>query len=304
VRCAVILACLVALVTLSPAAAQTDRPSEVSAPQPTSSAPGESRHPDVHEIMRRAIAKDIVNWEAARNYTFIERTQESKLDNGGRVQSSKTETSEITILYGEPFERLIARDDKPLSAREQKKQDDQFEKETRKRENESPAEREKRIREFEKNRQDERTFVQEVLQAYDFTLAGEETVNGRKTWVVDAQPRPGFEAKRKEAKILPKIKPRFWIDQQDHTWVKLRGDVLDTMSFGWVIARIHKGSQFELQQTRVNEEVWLPLRVDVRLDARVALLKGVNEDFHVTYSEYRKFRTETKIVPIAGTPTE
>lgn len=254
--------------------------------------------------MRRAIAKDIVNWEAARNYTFIERTQESKLDNGGRVQSSKTETSEITILYGEPFERLIARDDKPLSAREQKKQDDQFEKETRKRENESPAEREKRIREFEKNRQDERTFVQEVLQAYDFTLAGEETVNGRKTWVVDAQPRPGFEAKRKEAKILPKIKPRFWIDQQDHTWVKLRGDVLDTMSFGWVIARIHKGSQFELQQTRVNEEVWLPLRVDVRLDARVALLKGVNEDFHVTYSEYRKFRTETKIVPIAGTPTE
>jgi len=33
----------------------------------------------------------------------------------------------------------------------------------------------------------------------------------------------------------------------------------------------------------------------VKLDARVALLKGVNEKVHVTYQDYRRFRAETKI---------
>jgi hypothetical protein len=57
-----------------------------------------------------------------------------------------------------------------------------------------------------------------------------------------------------------------------------------------------------MQQARVNDEIWLPQRFDVRLDARVALLKGVNEDVHVSYKDYRKFRTDTKI-SVAETET-
>ena len=110
-----------------------------------------------------------------------------------------------------------------------------------------------------------------------------------------ARRAPGFEGKRRESKMLPKIKPRFWIDQQDYSWTKLRAEVTDTLSFGWVVARLHKGSVFEMQQVRVNDEVWLPQRFDVKLDARVALLKGVNENVHVTYKDYRRFRTDTKI---------
>ena len=231
--------------------------------------------------MRRAVDKDIVNWEAAKDYTFLERTQEDKLDKG-RVQSSKVETREIYILYGEPFEKLVAKDGKPLSPDEQKKQDEKFQNETRKRENETPEERKKRLEKFEKERQDSRAFVREVLDAYNFRLVSQEVLDSRKVWVIDADPRPGFQAKRKEARILPKIKPRFWIDQQDYQWVKLHGDVLDTISWGWVLARLHRGTTFDLQQMRVNNEVWLPKRVDVRLDARIGLVKGINEDVHVT----------------------
>jgi hypothetical protein len=254
--------------------------------------------PDVNEIMRRAVEKDIVNWQAAKDYTFLERTQENRLDDGGHVKSTKTETSEIIVLYDEPFERLVARDDKPLPPKEQKKQDDKFDEETRKRANETPEEREKRIRKYEKEREEGRAFVREILNAYAFTLAGEEVLHGRKAWVVDGEPRADFKPQRKEARFLPKIKPRFWIDQQDYTWAKVRGDVTDTISFGLVIARLHKGTQFELQQMRVNDEVWLPVNVDVHIDARIALLKNMNEEVHVTYSDYKKFRTETKITPV------
>jgi hypothetical protein len=250
---------------------------------------------DAHRIMERAVANDIVNWQAAKDYTFLQRTQEDALDGNGGVKSSKSETSEIMVLYGEPFERIVAKDDKPLPESEQKKQDEKFEKETRKRENESPEERQKRLQKFEKEREDERAFVHEILDAYNFTLVGNEMLNGRETWVIDGAPREGFEGTRREAKLLPKIKPRFWIDQQDYSWTKLRAEVTDTLSFGWVVARLHKGSVFEMQQVRVNNELWLPQRFDVKLDARVALLKGVNENVHVTYRDYRRFRTDTKI---------
>jgi len=250
---------------------------------------------DPQAIMRRAVAKDIINWQAAKDYTFLQRTQEEMLDGDGHVKSSKSETHEILVLYGEPFERMVAKDDKPLPEKEQKKQDEAFEKETRKRQNETPEERQKQIQKFEKEREDERAFVREILDAYTFTLAGTEVLNGRTTWVIDGTARPGFEGKRKESKILPKIMPRFWIDQQDYSWAKVRADFTDTVSFGWIVARLHKGSRFEMQQVRVNDEVWLPQRIDVKLDARIALLKGINENLHVTYQDYRKFRAETKI---------
>jgi hypothetical protein len=262
---------------------------------PPSSETNRSVNPDARSIMQRAVAKDIVNWQAAKDYTFLQRTQEDALADNGSVKSSKSETAEIMVLYGEPFERIVAKDDKPLSEHEQKKQDEKFESETRKRANESAEEREKRLQKYEKERQDERAFVREILDAYDFTLAGNESLNGRETWVIDGSPRPGFEGKRRESKMLPKIKPRFWIDQQDYSWVKLHAEVTDTLSFGWVVARLHKGSVFEMQQIRLNDELWLPQRFDVKLDARVALLKGVNENVHVTYKDYRRFRTDTKI---------
>jgi len=258
--------------------------------------------PDPQEIMRRAVERDIINWQAAKDYTFLERVQEDSLDGSGGVKSSNSETREILVLYGEPFERMVAKDDKPLPEKEQKKQDEAFEKETRKRQNETPEERQKQIQKTAKEREDQRAFVREILDAYAFALVGTEVLNGRATWVIDGTPRPGFEGKRRESKILPKISPRFWIDQQDYSWAKLRAEFSDTVSIGWVVARLHKGSWFEMQQVRVNDEVWLPQRIDVKLDARVALLKGVNENVHVSYRDYRKFRAETKIsVAEAGT---
>jgi hypothetical protein len=247
--------------------------------------------------MRRAIDKDVIDWNAARDYTFLERIQEDKLDGQEQVRSSKSETDEILILYGEPFERMIAKDDKPLSANEPKKQDQSFDKETGKREHETPEERQKRIEKYDKQRQEQRVFVREILDAYNFRIAGDEMLNGRKAWVIDGEPRAGFRPQHRDAHMLPRIRPRFWIDQQDYTWAKLRGEVLDTISFGWVLARLHKGTSFEMQQVRVNNEVWLPKRLDVRLEARVGLLVGVNEDVHIVYKDYKKFRTDSVIRP-------
>jgi len=156
--------------------------------------------------------------------------------------------------------------------------------------------REKRLKREEKEREDARRFVTEVVDAYDFKLAGTESLDGRDTYVIDAAPRPGFEPKSKEAKFLPKFKFRVWIDRAENQWVKLDAECIDTVSLGLFLARVHKGSRILIDTTRVNDEVWLPRHVAVHVDVRVALLKNFNVEQDVTYTDYKKFHSASRIV--------
>ncbi len=251
----------------------------------------------IRDLIRQAASRDIENDKRQRDYTYIEREEEHKLDGKGATKSVESKTHEVMVLYHEPVERLIAKDDKPLSEKDAAKEDERIQKIVDKRKNESESERKKRLEKEEKAREDDRQFVSEVNDAYNFHLAGIENLDGRDAWVIDAEPRPGFEPRRKEAKILPKFRFRVWIDKADSEWVKLDADCIDTVSFGWFLARIHKGSHIEIDQTRVNEEVWLPKHVSLTLDARLALLANVNVQEIVTYRDYKKFRTDTRILP-------
>jgi hypothetical protein len=146
--------------------------------------------------------------------------------------------------------------------------------------------------------------VTEVADAYNFTLVGTEQVDGREAWVIDGEPRPGFEPHMKEAKFLSKFRGRVWIDKGDLQLSKMDVQAIDTVSVGWVLARIHKGTRVILEQTRVNDEVWLPRHVNFKLDMRVALLKGYNLDGDMSYRDYRKFRTSSRIVGMSEVKEE
>ena len=251
---------------------------------------------DAREIVRQAALNDMANDLRARDYTFLENQLLHKLDGRGKPASTEAKTYEFMMLYGEPVRRLIARDGKPLSAKESSKEEEKIDKLVRKREQESPQQRQKRLAEFEKERQQERAFVGEVADAYYFHLLGEEMMNGRPAWVISGEPRPDFHAHLKEARILPKFRFKVWVDKAECQWVKLDAEVIDTVSFGWFLARLYRGSNIVIDETHVNDEVWLPRHVDLKLDARLALLKKYNLEEAIDYSDYRKFRADAHIV--------
>lgn len=251
----------------------------------------------IRSLMREAADHDLENEKKQRDYTYIEREEQHKLDSKGNTKSVESKTHEIMVFYEEPVERLIAKDDKPLSAKDAAKEDERLQKIIDKRKNESESDRKKRLEKEEKEREDDRQFIREVNDAYNFKQVAVEKIDGRDAWVIDAEPRPGFVPHQKEARILPKFRFRVWIDQADREWVKLSADCIDTVSFGWFLARVHKGSHIDLEQTRINDEVWLLRHIAVKLDARVALLANVNVDEEIAYRDYKKFRTDTKILP-------
>ncbi len=296
-----LLVCLVFISWAAPGQqAASPQPLSESAAPP--SVPSLSQE-EIQNLIRRAADNDLENDKKQRDYTYVERLEEKRLDGKGQVKSTEAKTYDVMEIYGEQVQKLTAKDDKPLSEKDARKEDDKIQKLIDKRKNESAEDRQKRLDKEDKEREQNRQFVREVADAYNFKFDGIEPLNSRDNYVIDGDPKLGYEPHLKEAKILPKFRFRAWIDKDEMQWKKLDIQCIDTVSWGLFIARIHKGSRIVIEQTRVNNEVWLPQHVSVNVDFRLALLRNFNIAVDDSYRDFKKFRTDTKIVPL-GEVTE
>jgi hypothetical protein len=270
----------------------------------TPDAHGKLSQDQMQKLLRVVADKDLENDKLLRNYTFVERDVHTQLDGKGNVKSKEIKTYDVMEIYGEQVQRLTEKDDKPLDAKEAAKEDEKIQKIIDKRKNESDDARRKREEKEIKGREDERAFVRDVADAYNFTLIGSETLEGRDTWLIEGEPRQGFVPHAKDGKYLSDFRGRVWIDKADLQLAKMDVECLDTVSWGLFLARIHKGSRFMLEQTRVNDEVWLPLHLTFKVDLRLALVKGYHVDGEQTFRDYKKFRTSAKIVGVGEVKDE
>jgi hypothetical protein len=257
---------------------------------------GKLSQEQMQALLRVVTEKDEENDKRLRDYTYVEREVENHLDGKGHTKSTEVKTYDILEIYGEQVQRLTQKNDQPLDAKESAREDEKIQKLIDKRKNESEENRRKRDQREEKDREEGRAFVHDIADAYNFTLVGSEMLAGRETWVIDGEPRADFVPHAKDGKYLSKFRGRVWIDKADLQLAKLDVECLDTVSWGLFLVRFHKGSRLMLQQTRVNDEVWLPQHVSFRLDARLGLIKGFNIEDEQTYRDYKKFRTSSKII--------
>jgi hypothetical protein len=244
------------------------------------------------EIMRRSVDHDSTNFERLKDYTYQQRQEQREFDDSGNVKKTETETHDVMMLAGRPYERLIARDDKPLSEREARKEQEKVDRELDRREHMTPADRAK----LEKGRQEARKFMNEVPNAFLFRLLGEEKVSEKPAWVIQLDPNPGFHPQDMRAKVLAKLRGKVWIDQTEYQWVKAEMQAVDTLSFGLGQFRVAPGGLLNFEQTRVNGEVWVPTRALIRADARLAYVKKVRAEIEITYRDYKKFQTDSRMV--------
>jgi hypothetical protein len=253
--------------------------------------------PDPRELVRRSVTAELENSKRAKNYTFIQRTEDRELNDKGQVKSSESKTYDVTILQGSSYRRLIAEDDQPLSAKEEKKEEEKLRKSIDERRRESRSTHDKRVAEYDNRPGRDRQMLNEIPEAFDFRLRGEEVIESRPTYVVEGTPHPGYQAKSAAARlILPKIKVTVWIDQADLNWVRIHADVIDFVSWALCLFRLAPGAQFDVQQTLINNEVWLPRSAKIMGSARIALIKKVNMEQDLTFKNFRKFQTDSQMV--------
>ncbi len=254
---------------------------------------------DAREIVRRSLDRDRTNDRIARQYTFIQRVEERQIDAAGKVKKRESKTHDVTLLEGSPYTRLIARDDKPLSAKEEAKEKEKLARSIEERRKETEAERSRRAAEWEKKRNKQLEEMHQILDAFDLRLAGEDVIDGQSAWMIDTSPRPGYKPQGGMTRFFPKVKGRLWITKDGYDWVRAEAETIGTITVGGILARVHKGTRFSFEQTRVNDEVWLPKHVSATYSGRLALVKRLRGELDVTYRDYRKFQAESRIVEIS-----
>ncbi len=247
---------------------------------------------DAREIIRKSVDRDITNFDHLKNYTYRQREENRAYDAKGNIKHKQSETTEVLILAGRPYEKVIEKDDKPLPQKDARKEQEKLDKELERRQNLSEKDRAK----LEKGRRESREFVREIPDAFTFTLLGEDTVSGKPAWVIDAEPRRDFHPQHPRAKLLQKVRGKVWVDKEEYEWVKAEAETQDVMSFGLALFRIAPGTTIHFEQTRVNNEVWLPENIRVKGSARVGYLLKMRAEIDVDYSGYKKFQSDSRIV--------
>ena len=234
---------------------------------------------DAKEIVRQSIQNYQRDWREARTSWAYTQTDVTQTESAKQI-----EVSEVAPLAGTPYERLIRKDGHPLTPAEQRKEDRKYEHMSQQREKETAAEREARIRKYES----ERAFVKEIPDAYNFKTLGEEMVEGRSAWVITMMPRAEFTPSTPHAGMLRYIEGKLWIDKEDLQWAKAEAHVIDRISIGWIVARIEPGTRFGVEQTRVENGLWMPRRITIAGAAHVMMVYNKHLNEELTYSGYRR----------------
>jgi hypothetical protein len=251
---------------------------------------------DPHELVRRSIAQDQLDWVRMKDYTWQAHSVEKHLDSHGKVVSTKRESWETLMLDGQPYRRTLERDGKPLSPEEQRSEQKKLDRETRRLSTETGVEMQGRMEEAIKRRRREFAFLSEIPDLLDLRFEGDSIIGGRSVWVVSGTPRPGAKAKSGDAKMLLKVRGRMWIDKATYQWARVEAETTDTISWGLFLARLNSGSKMTFEQTEVTSELWFPKRLLLTGSGRIGLIKRIALDEEIEWSNYRKFSVDSKIV--------
>ena len=236
--------------------------------------------PDVRRILELSVAATQRHWRAWVLYSYLERDETRHLDRAGHVKSEEVDVSRAFLVDGVQFEQLVERNGRPPTAEEERKQNEEMEKLKRL----TPEQRAERLR---KEEEENTSLVAEVPNAFDFQLAGEEEVDGRPAWVLQAAPHPGYQGKGKYGKMFAKVAGKLWVDKQDFGWIKVDGYVIQPFSLGLFFARVLRGSHITMEQVHAGEGLWMPQHIEVRAAAKIFFIKSLVIDRNLTYSEYQ-----------------
>ncbi len=264
--------------------------------QAASPVAGERPLPDFGAFESQVKARLRTDRALQANYTFLERRDEIEIGKLGKVSSGTVKTYEVypSPEPGNTYKRLIAVNGVPVPADELARNDEKHRKDVLDRANESPAERARHDREAEADRREEHDAIEEIFRVYDIRMIGRETVGGYPTIVAALEPRPGYQPSSDDGRMMKRFRSRVWVHEFDYQLVKVWLEAVDDVTYGWgLVARLHRGATVTYERRKVNDEVWLPARMEIAGSGRTLVFRGFKLDAITEWSDYKRFQVKT-----------
>jgi hypothetical protein len=233
---------------------------------------------DARTIIQRSVEANDKDFKEAPNFNHFERDQ----------QDGHTRTFQVLMILGSPYHRLVAVDGKPLTGQQQAQEEKKLQAAIARRSRETSQQRAQRIAKYEKDRQRDYMLMQQLTEAFNFTLQGEQKLGPYQVYVLDASPRPGYQPPNTETQVLTGMKGKLWIDTQSFQWVKVEAEVVHPVSIAGFLAKVEPGTRFELEKMPVSGNVWLPRHFAMKATARILGLFSHNSQEDEHYFDYHR----------------
>lgn len=252
--------------------------------------------PDISTLMHDVEAHQKAAEAIEKDYLYHAADTVDQLDKHSSVKKTERREYDIFWVEGVPVHKLTSKDGKELSPKEQKKQSEDIDKQVAKAKKKlAKAAAQGKPTDPDGN---EEITVSRLLELGRFTNPRRINLNGRDTIVVDYTGDPNAKTRNRMEDVIRDIAGTIWIDEQDRAIVKAEGHFLNTFKIGaGLLVNIQKGTSFAFEQQKINDEVWLPARIDGHGDARMFLLFRFRGNFREIDSGYRKFKATSTILP-------
>jgi hypothetical protein len=233
-------------------------------------------------------------------YSFVQKSIKRELGKDGILRETESETFQLSFYKGERIRRLIEKNGKALSEKDQAEADKDAAKQVEEIEKKAAKEEARIGKQGSTGAPSEdsrRISIAEVLRASRLINPRRERFRGRDVIVFDFEPDPAFDMKNAKSmiKFFGKTAGVMWIDEKDKQVARIEAVLFESFKVGGgLLAKLQKGASFTLEQERVNNEIWLPSQADINLSVRVLLVKGINVNQIIKSYDYRKFATEVK----------
>ncbi len=242
---------------------------------------------NVDEVLRKAAVAGEANDVKTRQYLYREHTVQVELNEKGEESERHTETWEAIALEGSEYRKLIQRDDRALSAKEQKQEDERLRKEAERRRKpkgggiKNPI---ARTYTFSFSKNDNRYF--------DFRYIGEEVFNGRAAYVLEGTPTLGLKPANDREKQIAVSRVKRWIDKEDFIEVSSQVDIVG------IGGDARPGSKVSSKQQRMEDGTWLLSEMRILFIFQPRRVATRRLDMVITRSDYRKFAADSRIIEI------
>ena len=268
--------------------------------------------PDINTLIRQVRAQQKASWTTFRQYTYHSSNTEIDLDSHGKAKKTTSKELETVCVDVGCFPKLLEVDGKPLSDDAMKRQNDVIDSRIAwiKERNEKKAAGQPLPPPLKIKKSDEvgddnlifaysvGSFLQWGPQLGTFSNVRRVDLHGRPSIAVDYMGNPQAKANSMLDGVFRNLAGTVWVDEQDHALVRIEGKVFDDYKVGGgLLADIHKGATVQMEWTKVNDEVWLPLAFSGRGSARIMVFVSHSEQLDQHWSGYRKFRTSSTILP-------
>lgn len=234
-------------------------------------------------ILDRALDRTTAQEESGAELTFefALRSIVDSINGDGEVTDTKTTAYHGYPLEGHRFEELIARDGEPLDegdARDEAKRKREFASEARV--HTARGER------YEPNEMAVR-FDRQLMDRYEITLLGSETIRDHTCWVLAFEPRSGrLPDDRRMDKALNRSTGRLWISQDDYGVARIAFKMQRPFRYLWGLVATLRNAEGQLDFELIQPDIWAPSTFNLEMDLRV-FFKGIRRRIQQHWSDYQ-----------------